>query len=84
LRLTGRRRPLVFCTGGKAGRPIFACYLGKIAYMISRSYPSGFVDVEEPRVAFKAEWADDLGKEGKGTIDGGSLLGMQVSRDWDG
>jgi retrograde regulation protein 2 len=40
-------------------------YLGKIAYMISRLYPSGFVDVKEPRVAFKAEWADDLGKEGK-------------------
>jgi retrograde regulation protein 2 len=40
-------------------------YLGKIAYMISRLYPSGFVDAQEPRVALKAEWVDDLGREGK-------------------
>ena len=38
-------------------------YLGKVALMISRLYPSGVVDVEEPRIELRAEWVECAGRK---------------------
>jgi retrograde regulation protein 2 len=43
-------------------------YIGKVAFLISRVYPAGFIDVNKPRISLSAKWATDLGK--KGTKEG--------------
>ena len=39
-------------------------YIGKIALLISRLYPAGFIDENKPRIRLSATWATDLGKRG--------------------
>lgn len=38
-------------------------YIGKVAWLISRMYPTGSIDEKKPRVSLSAKWATDLGKE---------------------
>jgi retrograde regulation protein 2 len=39
-------------------------YIGKVALLISRCYPAGFIDEKMPRIILSAKWATDLGKIG--------------------
>ncbi len=39
-------------------------YIGKVGMLISRMYPTGFIDEKKPRVALFATFASDLGKGG--------------------
>jgi len=38
-------------------------YIGKVAWLIGRMYPTGSIDEKKPRVALSAKWATDLEKE---------------------
>jgi retrograde regulation protein 2 len=56
-------------------------YLGKVALIISRLYPSGYVDVEEPRIELRAEWVEHAGR--KGTKEGVKLVISVQKKDND-
>lgn len=40
-------------------------YIGRVALVISKLYPSGVINEQKPRVRIAAEWATNLGKKGK-------------------
>ncbi|KAF1951782.1 Ppx-GppA-domain-containing protein [Byssothecium circinans] len=39
----------------------WTCYIGKVALILRRLYPSGFIDEAKPRVQLLARWATDFG-----------------------
>ncbi|KAF2185324.1 putative transcription regulator [Zopfia rhizophila CBS 207.26] len=39
----------------------WTCYIGKVALLLRRLYPSGFVDEAKPRVQLSARWTTDFG-----------------------
>jgi retrograde regulation protein 2 len=56
-------------------------YLGKVAMLINRLYPSGFIDVDEPRIGLRAEWVENAGR--KGTKEGVQLVITVQKKDND-
>ncbi len=47
----------------KAEQVWWACYLGRVGYLVSRLYPAGKIEEMKPRVLFSAEVAGDLGRK---------------------
>jgi retrograde regulation protein 2 len=37
-------------------------YLGKVAMLLGRLYPAGYIDEAKPRIVMSADWSDHLGK----------------------
>jgi retrograde regulation protein 2 len=56
-------------------------YLGKVAMLVNRLYPSGSVDARAPRIGLRAEWVEHAGK--KGDKDGVKLIIIVEKKDND-
>lgn len=59
----------------------WAEYLGKVAMLVNRLYPSGVIDAMEPRIELRAEWVEHAGK--KGNTEGVKLFVIVQKKDND-